>query len=112
MRSRGSWIREFVTPAAVLSRSAKRTRRLTLCSHLAPKRIGIDEVDERPRTVDLHDRKPLPVPGLQLGISADVHLIELERHFRSNVVQDRASPLAEMAPLCMEEDDSRDRCRA
>ena len=67
-------------------------------------RIGLDEVCERPLAVDLHDRKPLAVAGLELRVTADVDL-ELEPQLVPRRVNDPARRGAQVAPLGVVEDD-------
>jgi hypothetical protein len=83
-----------------------------LCGYFAPKGIPVDVVDERALAVDLHDRQPLPVPGLELRIAADVDLLHGEGHFAANGLEDLPRALAEMTTLRVVEDDLMDRCRA
>jgi hypothetical protein len=83
-----------------------------LCTHLAPKRIRIDVVDEDPLPVDLHHRQPLAVLRLEFRVAADVDLLELERKLSANALDDPASTLTQVAALGVVERDSRDRCRA
>jgi hypothetical protein len=83
-----------------------------LCAHLAPKRIRIDVVDERPLAVDLHDGQPLAVLRLEFRVASDIDLFELERKLSADALDDPASTLAQVAPLSVVERDSTDRCRA
>jgi hypothetical protein len=48
-----------------------------LCE-LSAQCVGLHEVRERALSVDLDDRQRLPVAGLELGVTGDVHLLELE----------------------------------
>jgi hypothetical protein len=64
-------------------------------------------VDEGALAVDLHDRQPFAVASLEVGIAADVHLDQLELALGPGLLEHRARPLAEVAPLRMEEDDAR-----
>jgi hypothetical protein len=64
---------------------------------------GIDEIDESPLSVDLHDRQPLAVGGLELRVAGDVDLVE----GLAALGEDGARPLAEVAALGREEDDPR-----
>jgi hypothetical protein len=70
-----------------------------LCGHFAAKRTRVDVVHEGPLTVDLDHGQPLPVPRLQLRIPSDVDLFEVEGDLGACVLDDRASTLAEVAPL-------------
>ncbi len=47
----------------------------SLCD-LAPERVLVHVVRERPHAVDLDDRQPLAVAGFEVGIGRDVHLVE------------------------------------
>ena len=73
---------------------------------LPAERVGLDEVGERPLAVDLHDRKPLAVPGLELLVAADVDLLQLEPQLVPRRVNDPPRGDAEVAPLGVEEDDA------
>ena len=79
----------------------------TLCD-LPAQRGRVDEVDESPSAVDLHDRQPLAVRRLERVVPADVDLLECLPELGAQHV---ARPLAELATLRVEEDDPRDRCR-
>jgi hypothetical protein len=63
----------------------------------APERLGVDEVGEHPLTVDLDGRDLLPVPGLELGIVADVDDIELEAELGTDRRDDLERTLAQRA---------------
>jgi hypothetical protein len=76
-----------------------------LCD-LPAERIGLDEVRERALAVDLDDRKPLAVAGLELRIAADVDLLELERMPRAHGLEHAASTLAEVTAGRREERDA------
>jgi len=65
---------------------------------------GVDEVHERPPTVDLDDRQPLSVRRLERVVAADVDLVERVAELR---VQHGARLLTEMAALGVVEDDVR-----
>jgi hypothetical protein len=75
-----------------------------LCD-LPAERIGLDEVRERPLAVDLDDRKPLAVAGLELRVTADVDLFELEPQLVPRRVDHPARGSAKVAPLGVEEGD-------
>ena len=77
----------------------------SLCD-LPAERIGLDEVRERALAVDLHDRKPLAVAGLELRVAADVDLFELEPQLVPRRVDDPARGSAKVAPLGVEEGDA------
>jgi hypothetical protein len=68
--------------------------------------LGLDEVRERPLAVDLDDRKPLAIAGLELGVAADVDLLQRERQLVPRRVDDPPRGGAEVAPLGVEEDDA------
>jgi hypothetical protein len=74
-------------------------------SQAAAQRIGLHVVCERPAAVDLHHRQPLPVPGLELCIAADIDLAQVERNLVAHGEQDRACALAQVAALRVVEDD-------
>jgi hypothetical protein len=74
---------------------------------LAQQRVEEDVVDEGTLAVDLDDRQPLAIASLEVGIAADVNLDELELALCARLLQHRARPLAEVAPLRMKEDDAR-----
>jgi hypothetical protein len=78
----------------------------SLCE-LSPQRIGLDEVREGALAVDLDDGQPLAVARLQLGVAADVDLLELELELLSRRLDDTPRRGAEMAALGVVEDDAR-----
>ena len=65
---------------------------------LPPQRIGRNEVDERPLSVDLDDGDQLAKARLELGVSVDRHLLELEPELVAGCQNGLASALAEMTP--------------
>ena len=67
--------------------------------------LGLDEVRERALAVDLHDGKPLAVAGLELRVTADVDLLQLEAELVPRGVHDALRGGAEVAPLGVVEDD-------
>ena len=73
---------------------------------LSPQRVGLDEVRERALAVDLDDGQPLAVPRLQLGVAADVDLLELEAELLSGRLDDTPGRGAEVAALGVVEDDA------
>jgi hypothetical protein len=75
-----------------------------LCNRPA-ERIGVDVVDETPPAVDLHDRDPLPVSGLETGVAVDRDLPQVEAELVSRRADDAAGRLAEMAAGSGVEDD-------
>jgi hypothetical protein len=62
-------------------------------------------VDEGLDAVHLDDRDPLPVAALELGVAADVHLAELERHLGPHPLDHAARGVAEVTALGRVEDD-------
>ncbi len=66
------------------------------------------EVREGLLAVDEHDRDPLAVATLQLGVAGDVDLVEIERHLAAHALDHGARALAEMATVGADERD-RDR---
>lgn len=58
----------------------------------------MDVVGEDPLPVHLDDREPLPVAGLERGITRDVDLVEHEAELRAQLLELRAGPVAEVAP--------------
>jgi len=62
-------------------------------------------VDEAPRPIDLHDRDPVPVRRLELGVAVDRHLPQLEAELVARRGDDPAGRLAEVAARRGEEDD-------
>jgi len=75
-----------------------------LCGYFATKSIWIHVIDESALAVDLHDREPLAVARLQLGIAVDFDLLQFERHLLANQRQDLPCALAKVASLCVVED--------
>ena len=73
---------------------------------LSAERLRLDEVRERPFAVDLHDRKPLAIPRLELRVAADVDLLQLEPELVPRRVEDPPRGFAEVAPLGVEEGDA------
>jgi hypothetical protein len=65
----------------------------------AAHRIRRHEVDERALAVDLDDRQELAVAGLELGVAVDQDLVQLEAKLVSELGQNLAGTLAEVAPL-------------
>ena len=50
-------------------------------------------------TVDFDDRQPFAISRLQLGIAADVDLLEVEGNLAADVVDDRPGTFAEVTAL-------------
>ena len=84
---------------------------MSLCE-LPAKSVGLHEVDERLLAVDLDDRDQLAVPLLQLGMAADVDLLELEAELVAELGDRRPRARAKVALLSAVERDLRDRGRA
>jgi hypothetical protein len=76
-----------------------------LCD-LAAEGFGLDEVRERSPAVDLHDGQPRAIAGLELGVAADVDLVQLEPELLLRPADDAARGRAEMAALGVVEDDA------
>ena len=66
-------------------------------------------VHERPLAVDLDDGQPLAIPGLELGVAGDVHLLKIELDVASNLCERALRTLAETAVVGVVNDESRDR---
>jgi hypothetical protein len=62
-------------------------------------------VDEAPPAVDLDDRDPFAVRGLELGVPVDRDLTELEAEVVVRRDDDAAGSRTEVAARCGEEDD-------
>jgi hypothetical protein len=75
-----------------------------LCNRF-PERVGVHVIDETAPAVDLDDRDPLAVPGLELGIAVDRHLPQLEAELVARSRDDAPRRLAEVAARRGEEDD-------
>jgi hypothetical protein len=67
-----------------------------LCNR-SPEGVGLDVIGEPAPAVDLHDRQPLPVFGLEGGIAGDVHLAKLEAELLPELGDHTAGALAQMA---------------
>ena len=65
----------------------------------------MDVVGEDPLAVDLDDREPLPVAGLELRVARDVDLLEREAELGAELLELLARPVAEMAALRVVEGD-------
>ena len=66
----------------------------------------MDVVGEDALAVELDDREPLAVLGLELRVSRDVDLDELERSLGPRLLEDGAGPFAEVATRRGVEDDA------
>ena len=64
-------------------------------------------VDESPLAVDLDDRQPLAVAGLELRVAADVDLFELELVLLPKRCERALGTLAEVAAFGVIQDDLR-----
>ena len=71
----------------------------------ATQRVRMDVVDEAPPAVDLHDRDPLAVGGLELGVAVDRDLSQLEAQLVTCLGDDASGRLAEVAARRGEEND-------
>jgi hypothetical protein len=69
-------------------------------------------VDEGPLAVDLDDREPLPVGGLERRVAGDVDLLEVEPELGLQARDLPPCAVAERAALRVEDDDLTDRGRA
>jgi hypothetical protein len=74
-----------------------------LCARSPSKRGVVDVIDERALAVDLDDRQPFAVPGLERRIAGDVDLPKRD----AAVSEHRPGSLAEVAAGRVEEDDVR-----
>jgi hypothetical protein len=75
-----------------------------LCNRTA-ERVRVDVVDEAPPPVDLHDRDPLAVGSLELGIAVDRDLPQLEAELVARCGDNAPGRCAEVAARRGEEDD-------
>jgi hypothetical protein len=75
-----------------------------LCNRPA-QRVGVHVVDETAPAVDLDDRDPLAVRGLELGVAVDRDFPQLEAELVARGRDDAPSCLAEVAARSGEEDD-------
>jgi hypothetical protein len=76
-----------------------------LCGQTAAERVRVDVVGEDPLAVDLDDREPLAVAGLELRVAGDVDLLEREAELGAELLELLARPVAEVAALCVVERD-------
>jgi hypothetical protein len=65
-------------------------------------------VDEGPLAVDLDDRQPLAVAGLEFRVAADVDLFELELVLLPKPCERAQGTLAEVTAFGVVDDDPRD----
>ena len=78
-----------------------------MCEQFPNKRGLVEVVDEGPLAVDLDHRQPLAVAPLQLGVTGDVDLSELEVRVRGDRNERLPRPLAQVAAWRVVEDDLR-----
>ena len=78
-----------------------------MCLDFATERVGLDVVHEDPHAVDLHDRQPLAIARLELGVSADVDFFELEPQLLAQRRHLSPRTVAEVTALRVEEPDER-----
>jgi hypothetical protein len=80
----------------------------SLCSReLAPERLRLNVIGAHALAVDLDDGDQLAVARLQLGVAVDRNLDELEPELVTKLGELCFRPLAEVAALCLVEDDPR-----
>jgi hypothetical protein len=75
-----------------------------LCE-LSAQRIGLHEIGECPLSLDLDDRQPLTVQGLELGVTGDIDLLELKRLLDPYGLQHAPRGRAQVALGGVEEND-------
>jgi hypothetical protein len=83
-----------------------------LCVEAAQERGGVQVVDERTLAVDLDHRQPLAVAGLQLGVAADVDLLQIKLAPAPKLCERASRTLAEVTAFSVVDDDARSRDRA
>jgi hypothetical protein len=74
---------------------------------LPPERSLVDVVDEDAQSVDLHDGQPFAITRLELGVTSDVDLFEIERGVGTYTNEQVARTLAEVASPSVIERDAR-----
>lgn len=72
---------------------------------LAQQRVAIDVVHEGSLSINLNHWKPLPVLGFELGVTTDVHLLELERDLGPDGLDHAPRTLAEVTAFRVVEPD-------
>ena len=83
----------------------------SLCSRqLAPERLGLDVVSADPLAVDLDHGNQLAIARLELGVTVDRDLGELEPELVAKLEELRVRPFAEVASLGLVEDNPRRWC--
>ena len=75
-----------------------------MCNRL-PQGFRVDVVGEPAPSVDLDDRDPLPILGLELGVAVDRNLPQLEAEFVMRSTDNAACRLAQVAAGRGVEDD-------
>ncbi len=73
---------------------------------LPAERFRLDEVREGTLAVDLNDRDPLAIAAFELGVAADVHLLQLEAELVPRGLDDTLRRRAEVAFLGLVEGDA------
>jgi hypothetical protein len=76
-----------------------------LCRDFATECVGLDVVNEGPHAVDLHDGQPLAIARLELGVTADIDLLEVKPELLPQRRHLRPCTLAEVASLRVVEPD-------
>jgi hypothetical protein len=69
--------------------------------------VGLDVVGETAPPVDLHDREPLAVLGLEGRVAGDVDLAEVEAELALQVADHAAGALTQVAARSVVDDDLR-----
>ena len=67
--------------------------------------VDLHVVREAAPAVDLDDRQPLAIRGLELGLAGDVDLVQVEAELGSERTHLGERTLAEVAPLRVIDDD-------
>ena len=67
--------------------------------------VDLDVIRKAPPSVNLDDREPLPVLGLERVVARDVHLAQSEAELGLKPPHQRERPLAEVATLRVIDDD-------
>jgi hypothetical protein len=70
-----------------------------LCGEPAAQSVGVDVVGEDSLAVELDDREPFAVAGLELGVAGDIDFLEREAELGAKLLELRPRPVAEMAAL-------------
>jgi hypothetical protein len=70
-----------------------------------PQPVGLDEVGERARSVDLDNRQTLPVALLELRVAADVDFLQLEWLLGPHGLEHTPRRRAQVAVRSVVEDD-------